>query len=1007
MAVRAVLLFCTCMLALTAPATAEESLSQVSISAGPLPECLQSLERQTGIELLVDHDAINGLHSPAVEGTLTAETALKGLLADTDLAVRRAKSGAWIVERPAAPLLAQPDAAVPEILVVGQRTQDADIRRFANDIQPYLVATQQQILDAHRDNLGQYFDSRVTSNAMVPVNPAGAGNSSSVDLRGLGLQDTLVLIDGRRMPNSMLSGQTDLNAIPLHAIDRIEVLTGAAGGIYGFGALGGVINVVLDRDTRGLQLHATEGVTSRGDARRQAVEAGLGHTSADGQTDFTLFASYSKSDSVLVGARDFAVRDRELNQQNFGVMSLLPQPLYGNSITVVSFDPVLTFKPQYGGATLNSARTYLPAGFSGDPTALVASLTQHAGQVDFSQAAGEAESDLGSNPRTESLFVNLRHRFGEFLEAYVDAVVLWNRAESNNRSSGGEALIGTDSPVNPFNDDVTVYFPISGMNAQTTKSAEADRYTVGLEATLPYGWRGTAESILGSFRYNSSETTDLPNQLLFLFGDPSDLKTNPFGNWNTFQRAITSNLGHLYIDYAYKTQLHDDSLRLAGPLFRTSAGTATLTLLAEHRVENFPAYTSFDTVQGGGSSIVTPSLTPSNPYATKSQYAELRAPLFDQQAAIPVRGLELQLAARRDDEWLNFDLQPAGGAPAGRADKRFIGTAYTAGAKSTPWSWLMVRASYATGQQPPPLDGLIGEFDLTTTGSLANDPERKGQPLGSAGALAYRLGGDENLGVVESKTLFLGVVLTPRGQDGPSLAVDYSRIRKSGDVYAPSADVVLAHASNWPQRVVRAPLTAADQAQGFTGGRVLLLDLRDTNGAGLDVEALDAHAAWPLPLFGGRLRLYAEATYHMSNLKTSLFEPNIQSAGYQDGPLKWRANAGFDWSSHRWSIGANVQYFGRSLVLESGPLGIVNPIVLQAQGSDYIPSQTYLDLNATWRLPIPHLAAGHEPMLSVGIIDVLDASPPRLTSIFNMGPGYSLYGDPRQRRFELMLSQRF
>src|SRR5262249_38276166 len=152
-------------------------------------------------------------------------------------------------------------AVVPEIMVVGQRTQNADIRRFENDVQPYTVVAKAQIVNAHRDDVDQFFNSRITANTQaIPPSLSQSGDPlSAIDLRGLGPQNTPVLIDGRRMPQIPASAsdfrQADLNAIPLHAIQRIEVLTGAAGGIYGFGALGGVVNVVLDRDSRGFELH--------------------------------------------------------------------------------------------------------------------------------------------------------------------------------------------------------------------------------------------------------------------------------------------------------------------------------------------------------------------------------------------------------------------------------------------------------------------------------------------------------------------------------------------------------------------------------------------------------------------------------------------------------------------------------------------------------------------------------------------------------------------------------
>src|SRR5262245_11349514 len=102
------------------PALAQQYLIPVSIGAAPLSQSLQTLQRQTGIELLYDSRLVTALQSPPVVGSVTPEDALRQLLAETGLTVRRASSGAWIIERQATPPLAQQDAAVAEILEIGR-----------------------------------------------------------------------------------------------------------------------------------------------------------------------------------------------------------------------------------------------------------------------------------------------------------------------------------------------------------------------------------------------------------------------------------------------------------------------------------------------------------------------------------------------------------------------------------------------------------------------------------------------------------------------------------------------------------------------------------------------------------------------------------------------------------------------------------------------------------------------------------------------------------------------
>src|SRR5262249_45743738 len=154
-----------------------------------------------------------------------------------------------------------------------------------------------------------------------------------------------------------------------------------------------------------------------------------------GATDFVAFVAHSQEDTVLAGDRDYDIRDR---RQTY---DLVPQYYpgafpYGDSVTITSFlaiDPVtgsyvlhpnLVFKPQFGGASLPSDHTFLPIGFSGTTTALTASLSQHAGQTDFSLSDPDAKADLGVNPRSDSFFANARHRFSRGVEVYADAIIL-------------------------------------------------------------------------------------------------------------------------------------------------------------------------------------------------------------------------------------------------------------------------------------------------------------------------------------------------------------------------------------------------------------------------------------------------------------------------------------------------------------------------------------------------------------------------------------------------------
>jgi iron complex outermembrane recepter protein len=1009
----ALILIATSALTMTHPALAEGAATRIDSKAQPLGDALQEVARQTGADLLFDHNAVDGLRASPLRGTLTPEAAIQRLLQGTNLTFRRAASGALIVERRAPAPLERQDATVPEILVIGQRGQNADIRRLESDIQPYRVATGAQIVNADRDDLDQYFRDRVPADAdaIPPSLQTNGATNSQIDLRGLGPGETLVLIDGRRMPAppAPVFGffQPDINAIPKFAIDRVETLTGTAGGIYGFGALGGEVNVVLAHPEHGLELHATGGITSRGDARQSVLEGGTGFSPDGGQTEVTLYASASFSQPLLSGQRPYLSQDTK-QSASLSPLLLLSLPPNANSIFVSTEDGNahnLTLKPQYGGATLSSFYSFLPAGLSGEPAEVAAALTRNAGRFDTSLSDGQASSDIGSNPQTSALLANIRHRFDGGLQVYFDAVMLRDQGAFAGHTDMGMAGLPAASALNPFAQDIQIFYPIPQTSLSEKSSFDSARYTAGAVTPLPLDWQGTAEVVLGGARYALTQARVFPGQPFL--GD----NVAPFGNWTDFQTSLVTSLTSSVQSEDIESHFSDFSVRLAGPVFKTSAGPATLTLLAERRIEDVPAYAMLTMTDQSASSVSIAS----RGTATTSFYAELRSRVFDEAAPSPLlRGLEVQLTLRNDTETDDFAGDSQAQDATERLHARFSGTTYTAGAKISPMSWLTLRGSYSTGETPPPSADLIqtvSSIGSGINGVAADDPKRGGRPI--VGPMVVKSGGSPDLQTIQASTTAIGAIFTPLGEDGPRLTLDYSHIRKTGDVFVPSAQLVVDHEDSWSQRVTRGPLTAADQALGYTAGPITVLDASAENGAGLKVDTIDARLEWRRPLLGGRVRLYGDGTYYLRNVQSSPFQADVDRVDYLDNPIKLRANAGADWTFGSMTLAANIQYFGRYRIFPPTVTAFEIPEATSLQGGAWVSPQTYVDLHANWRHQMTLAGAPRDIEIDFGVVNVFDQAPPRESSFsldeFGLppnggNPGYSRYGDPRQRRFVLTLS---
>ena len=133
----------------------------------------------------------------------------------------------------------------------------------------------------------------------------GNGGFSYVNLRGLGSNRNVVLIDGVRFAPSELNGRFDLNNIPMAMVERIDVLTGGASTTYGADAIGGVVNVVTKKNFTGVEITADWGETSENDGEEKAVAVTIGADLNGGKGNATLSLGYRDIEPVYQGDRRY------------------------------------------------------------------------------------------------------------------------------------------------------------------------------------------------------------------------------------------------------------------------------------------------------------------------------------------------------------------------------------------------------------------------------------------------------------------------------------------------------------------------------------------------------------------------------------------------------------------------------------------------------------------------------------------------------------------------------
>lgn len=203
---------------------------------------------------------------------------------------------------------AEAESADGTIVVTGSRLQ-----RSANETAPLPINT---ITSEALRNAGntdatatlRQIPALISSGTVADSIERGGGGigQATLNLRQLGSNRTLVVVDGYRHVSGVAGTQTvDVATIPNALIERVEVLTGGASAVYGADAVTGVVNYVLKRDFEGLTLNAQANVPTAGSGSGYRIEGTWGKTFADGRGNITLSAGYTKDDEVLFGQRDF------------------------------------------------------------------------------------------------------------------------------------------------------------------------------------------------------------------------------------------------------------------------------------------------------------------------------------------------------------------------------------------------------------------------------------------------------------------------------------------------------------------------------------------------------------------------------------------------------------------------------------------------------------------------------------------------------------------------------
>lgn len=289
-------------------AVQESPRRQLQLPSLDLSQALREVALQTGRNIIAPDELVRGRRTPALSGDYTAEQAVAALLEGSGLSFR-AVDGALIITKDGA--AAEPVNSVPQsqsdsgtITVTGTRIRGAPIaspviRMTDDQIRSEGQATLAEAVRAIPQNFGGGQNPGVGNN--VPAaSGVNVGSATAVNLRGLGSDATLTIVNGHRLSYSASRQAIDISSIPLGAVDRIEIVPDGASAIYGSDAVAGVVNVILKKDYDGLLSSARLGTSTDGGQFEQRYSLAAGTRWGSGG----LIATYEFGRTTAVKGED-------------------------------------------------------------------------------------------------------------------------------------------------------------------------------------------------------------------------------------------------------------------------------------------------------------------------------------------------------------------------------------------------------------------------------------------------------------------------------------------------------------------------------------------------------------------------------------------------------------------------------------------------------------------------------------------------------------------------------
>jgi iron complex outermembrane recepter protein len=882
------------------------------------------------------------------------------------------------------------------------------------------IETAEELLSLIGANASGMENAVSANNIFGPEADKLAGGAAFANLRGLGPNGTLVLLNGRRVSTHGTSGgAVDLNAIPMDAVERVEVLKDGASAIYGTDAIGGVINYILKKNFSGAQLRASMSdpfSKGGGTQRRVALTAGLGNLKQNG---FNLMGSLTVDDNDILRGID--------------------RPWASGYQLERGLSPETTSAPHANVIGSGTNTTLLNSG----GTRVGATDTTRYTNINLLGIRGECDKvPFGTNwapaiPLWDQFGytqANSRYRCGTdygrmyMLQSPKNAYNLMARAAvqlNDDHLLSFEFVTSRTKSLNEFTPtqfsttvNPVTHYPVNGIYYQPIVNALVAAGAQDLNVGRPIAYRlrhsdwgyrtqqnisdnlranVTLEGNVGKYDYNLGLTMGEATGSLVLvdgysfIGKYHDaLRTgiiNPFllpGQEQTAEaKALIESTKARGRIHGGTTKVVQFDASLSGEFLSLPGGPIGFAVGTDLRRETYEfsgtqTFACFDTLNATNAANPNAvgfcpgnSSAPNTSRDIRAVYGELRLPLL--------KNLEMQLAVRHDR------YSVIGGTTNPKIAVKF-----------TPTNWLFMRASANTGFRAPTAQQLnLGTMDNTLTGSFRdpvlcadiNAPQDATQC--NRQSLPWKGGGNPSLKPEESKQASFGIALEPI--KGLQLLADVWQVKMDDRIKLLNPNTMIANYDVFKDYFFRE--TGTQRVNYIQAGWV--------NAATSESKGLDLGARYSMPALGGRVDMRLDVSKMISHKEQDIATaPVRQLVGEWTTTtlyLPWRGSGALEYIAPTWSTTLSFIYRDSYLDENRAPYMNVDP------PRRTIDAYTTFGLSASYR--------GFKGWtLRGGISNLFDKEPPfTYHNVDNVvGAGWDpRVADPRGRSWSLSVGYKF